>query len=107
MVLWPLPPGLTGGTALLAVGQALGLPAFVTMAVSAVPAGQQGPVLATVTGFFDAGFPAAALGLGAASQLLGLRSGFTIAAAISATAPLLFVPWRRAVPPPTVQSDRM
>jgi hypothetical protein len=47
-----------------------------------------------------------ALGLGAASQLLGLRSGFTIAAAIPATALLLFVPWRRAVPLPTVQSDR-
>lgn len=33
-----------------------------------------------------------------------LRSGLTVAAAIPATALLLFVPWRRAVPPPTVQA---
>jgi len=49
-VLWPLPPGLIGGTALLAVGQALGLPAFLSVAINAVPAGQRGSVLATSPG---------------------------------------------------------
>jgi hypothetical protein len=74
------------------------------MAVNAAPAGQRGSVLATVTGFFDVGFLTSTLGLGAINQLRGLRSGFTIAAAISATALLLLVPWRRAAPPPTVQT---
>ena len=105
LVLWPLPPGLIGGTALLAVGQALGLPAFLSVAINAVPAGQRGSVLATVTGFFDVGFLTSALGLGAVTQLLGLRSGFTVAAAISTTTLLLFVSWRPDVPPPTVQAD--
>jgi MFS family permease len=98
LVLWPLPSGLIGGTALLAVGQALGLPAFLTVAINAVPAAQRGSALATVTAFFDVGFLTSATGLGAVNQLLGLRSGFTVAAAVSATALLLFVPWRRAVP---------
>jgi predicted MFS family arabinose efflux permease len=102
---WQSPPGLICGTVLLAVGQALGLPAFLTVAVDAVPAGQRGSVLATVTGFFDVGFLTSALGIGAVNQLAGLRYGFTVAAAMSATAVLLFVPWRRMVPPPTVQAD--
>ncbi len=111
LVLWPSPPGLIGGTALLAVGQALGLPAFLTVAVNAVPAWQRGSALATVTGFFDVGFLTSALGLGAVNQLIGLRSGYALAAAISATTLLLFVPWRPARLRPSqsevpVRSDR-
>jgi predicted MFS family arabinose efflux permease len=95
LALWPMQPGLIGGTTLLAVGQALGLPAFLTMAIDAVPAAQLGSATATVTGFFDVGFLTSALGLGAVNQLLGLRSGFTVAASISAIALLLLFPWRR------------
>jgi hypothetical protein len=75
------------------------------VAVSAAPAGQRGSVLATVTGFFDVCFLTSALGIGAVNQLVGLRLGFTVAAAVSATAVLLFVPWRGMVPPPTIQTD--
>jgi aminopeptidase len=106
LALWPGPgpgpeprPGLIGGTVLLAIGQALGLPAFLTAALNEVPAGQKGSVLATVTGFFDVGFLTSALGLGAINELFGLRSGFIAAAAIPATALLLFIPRRRAAPP--------
>src|SRR5262249_51151432 len=105
-VSWRSPQGLICGTVLLAVGQALGLPAFLTEAVNAVPARQQGSVLATVTGFFDVGFLTSALGIGAVNQLLGLQFGFTVAAAVSATAVLLLVvPSRRVVPPRPAQSD--
>lgn len=100
MVVVPTAPGLVGGTALLAVGQALGLPAFLAMAVDAVPAGQRGSVLATVTGFFDVGFLTAALGLGLATRTLGLEAGFAVAAGAAAAPLLLFIPRRRAVPPP-------
>lgn len=89
VLMWP--PTLLGGTALLAVGQALGLPAFLTAAIGAVPASQRGAALATVTAFFDVGFLTSALGLGAVTQLLGLGAGFTVAAAVSAAALPLFV----------------
>ncbi|SEG94543.1 Predicted arabinose efflux permease, MFS family [Thermomonospora echinospora] len=100
MLIAPTAPGLVGGTVLLAVGQALGLPAFLAMAVDAVPAGQRGSVLATVTGFFDVGFLTAALGLGLATRTLGLEAGFAVAAGAAAAPLLLFIPRRRAIPPP-------
>jgi predicted MFS family arabinose efflux permease len=95
LVLWPRSPGLACGTALLAAGQALALPAFLAAAIDAVPAGHRVSVLATVTGFFDIGFLTAALALGVISQLFGLRSSFVLAAAMAAAALLLLVPWRR------------
>jgi aminopeptidase len=103
--LWPIQPGLIGGTALLAVGQALGLPAFLTVAIRAVPAAQRGSALATVTAFFDVGFLTSALGLGAVDQLFGLRSGFTVAASISAVALLSFVPWAAGASARTAPTD--
>ncbi|MPZ85652.1 MAG: MFS transporter, partial [Actinophytocola sp.] len=103
VLLWP--PTLVGGTALLAVGQALGLPAFITAAIDAVPAGQRGSALATVTAFFDVGFLTSALGLGAVTQLLGLGAGFTVAAAVSAAALLVFVRTPTVRTDPSLRSD--
>src|SRR5690606_8456944 len=81
--------------AVLAVGQALGLPAFLTMAVTGLPAEQRGSALATTTAFFDIGFLTAAPALGAGVQSLGLTYGFATAAAVAAVAPLLFLPLHR------------
>ncbi|TCO58348.1 MFS transporter [Actinocrispum wychmicini] len=89
LVVWPRPPGLVSGTTLLAVGQALGLPAFLTTAINAVPASQRGSVLATVTAFFDVGYLTSALSLGAVNQLFGLWFGFATAAVISTAAAVL------------------
>ncbi|QYC43861.1 major facilitator superfamily transporter [Nonomuraea coxensis DSM 45129] len=88
-VAWPTVTGALWATAVLAAGQALGLPAFLTMAVTGVPAGQRGSAVATTTAFFDLGFLSAALALGAVAQSHGLARGFALAACVAGLAPLL------------------
>ncbi|MEU6728524.1 MFS transporter [Nonomuraea wenchangensis] len=88
-VAWPTVTGALWATAVLAAGQALGLPAFLTMAVAGVPAGQRGSAVATTTAFFDLGFLSAALALGAVAQSHGLAQGFAVAACVAGLAPLL------------------
>ncbi|MER7364948.1 MFS transporter [Nonomuraea wenchangensis] len=88
-VAWPTVEGALCATAVLAAGQALGLPAFLTMAVTGVPAGQRGSAVATTTAFFDLGFLSAALALGAVAQHHGLAQGFAVAACVAGLAPLL------------------
>ncbi|GAA1768126.1 MFS transporter [Nonomuraea bangladeshensis] len=88
-VAWPTVEGALCATAVLAAGQALGLPAFLTMAVTGVPAGQRGSAVATTTAFFDLGFLSAALALGAVAQSHGLSQGFAVAACVAGLAPLL------------------
>ncbi|MFF0776226.1 MFS transporter [Nonomuraea wenchangensis] len=88
-VAWPTIAGALWATAVLAAGQALGLPAFLTMAVTGVPAGQRGSAVATTTAFFDLGFLSAALALGAVAQSHGLAQGFALAACVAGLAPLL------------------
>ncbi|MED7931037.1 MFS transporter [Nonomuraea sp. LP-02] len=88
-VAWPTVAGALWATAVLAAGQALGLPAFLTMAVTGVPAGQRGSAVATTTAFFDLGFLSAALALGAVAQSHGLAQGFALAACVAGLAPLL------------------
>ncbi|SEU45461.1 MFS transporter [Nonomuraea wenchangensis] len=88
-VAWPTVEGALCATAVLAAGQALGLPAFLTMAVTGVPAGQRGSAVATTTAFFDLGFLSAALALGAVAQSHGLAQGFAVAACVAGLAPLL------------------
>jgi predicted MFS family arabinose efflux permease len=88
-VAWPTVGGALCATAVLAAGQALGLPAFLTMAVTGVPAGQRGSAVATTTAFFDLGFLSAALALGAVAQSHGLPQGFAVAACVAGLAPLL------------------
>ncbi|MEV4292942.1 MFS transporter [Nonomuraea bangladeshensis] len=88
-VAWPTVGGALCATAVLAAGQALGLPAFLTMAVTGVPARQRGSAVATTTAFFDLGFLSAALALGAVAQSHGLSQGFAVAACVAGLAPLL------------------
>ncbi|MFK4034282.1 MFS transporter [Nonomuraea wenchangensis] len=88
-VAWPSVTGALCATAVLAAGQALGLPAFLTMAVAGVPAGQRGSAVATTTAFFDLGFLSAALALGAVAQSHGMPQGFAVAACVAGLAPLL------------------
>ncbi|MEU6796224.1 MFS transporter [Nonomuraea wenchangensis] len=88
-VVWPTVTGALWATAVLAAGQALGLPAFLTMAVAGVPAGQRGSAVATTTAFFDLGFLSAALALGAVAESHGLAQGFAVAACVAGLAPLL------------------
>lgn len=95
LALWPSMAGTLCATAVIGAGQALGLPAFLAIAVTGLPAGQRGAAVATTTAFFDLGFLSAALALGALAQSLGLASGFAIAGGVSAVALLLFVPMAR------------
>ncbi|MEU4513086.1 MFS transporter [Nonomuraea wenchangensis] len=88
-VAWPTVAGALCATAVLAAGQALGLPAFLTMAVTGVLSGQRGSAVATTTAFFDLGFLSAALALGAVAQSHGLALGFAVAACVAGLAPLL------------------
>ncbi|WP_067180462.1 MFS transporter [Microtetraspora niveoalba] len=92
--LWPSVTGALVAAAVLGTGQALGLPAFLTMAVTGLPAGQRGSALATTTAFFDLGFLSAALALGAVAQSLGLAYGFAVAAGVAGLAPLV-LPFHR------------
>jgi len=95
LAVWPSVTGALLAAAVLGVGQALGLPAFLTMAVTGLPAEQRGSALATTTAFFDIGFLTAAPALGAGVQSRGLTYGFATAAAVAAVAPLLFLPLHR------------
>ncbi|MEV4895793.1 MFS transporter [Nonomuraea sp. NPDC055795] len=92
---WPSPAGTWCAIALTGAGQGLGLPAFLRMAVSGVPAGERGSAVATTTAFFDVGFLTAALTLGALAGQFGLTGGFVLAGAVSAAGALLFLPLLR------------
>ncbi|MDA0638404.1 MFS transporter [Nonomuraea sp. MCN248] len=105
LVVWPSVTGALVAAAVLGAGQALGLPAFLTMAVTGLPAEQRGSALATTTAFFDLGFLTAALALGAIVQSLGLAYGFAAAAAVAALAPLLFLPFSRTPHKASPQGD--
>ncbi|GGO66000.1 MFS transporter [Nonomuraea cavernae] len=95
LAVWPSMAGTLVASAVIGAGQALGLPAFLAIAVAGLPAGQRGSAVATTTAFFDLGFLSAALTLGAVAQSLGLASGFAIAGGVSVLALLLFVPMAR------------
>ncbi|MGI5273320.1 MFS transporter [Nonomuraea sp. CA-218870] len=105
LVVWPSVTGALVAAAVLGAGQALGLPAFLTMAVTGLPAEQRGSALATTTAFFDLGFLTAALALGAIVQSLGLAYGFAAAGAVAALAPLLFLPFSRTPRKASPQGD--
>ncbi|GAA4525899.1 MFS transporter [Nonomuraea ferruginea] len=105
LIVWPSVTGALLAAAVLGTGQALGLPAFLTMAVTGLPAEQRGSALATTTAFFDLGFLTAALALGAIAQSLGLTYGFAAAAAVAALAPLLFLPLGRKPREASPQGD--
>lgn len=100
---WPSVTGALLAVAVLGTGQALGLPAFLTMTVTGLPAEERGSALATTTAFFDLGFLTAALALGAIVQSLGLAYGFAAAAGVAVAAPLLFLPFHRK--PASPQGD--
>ncbi|GAA2897640.1 hypothetical protein GCM10010517_62700 [Streptosporangium fragile] len=91
LVAWPSVTGALVAAAVIGAGQALGLPAFLTMAVTGLPAAQRGSAVATTTAFFDLGFMTAALALGAVVQSSGLAYGFAVAGCVPALAPLLFL----------------
>ncbi|MBB2910651.1 MFS family permease [Streptosporangium becharense] len=91
LVAWPSVAGALAAAAVIGAGQALGLPAFLTMAVTGLPATQRGSAVATTTAFFDLGFTTAALALGAVVQSSGLAHGFAVAGCVPALAPLLFL----------------
>jgi MFS family permease len=76
--------------ALLGIGQALGFPTFTSLAVVDCPPVRRGAAVAVVTAAFDAGYVVAALVLGEISEQAGLRSAFVLAAAVTASATLLF-----------------
>jgi MFS family permease len=88
---WPS----AGMIAVVAVGQALGLPAFLAIGASGQPADQRGSVVATITAFFDMGFLTAALVLGAVVQLSGPRYAFAAASVVAAAGLVLFIPRAR------------
>ncbi|WP_030918253.1 MFS transporter [Streptosporangium amethystogenes] len=91
LVAWPSVTGALAAAAVIGAGQALGLPAFLTMAITGLPAAQRGSAVATTTAFFDLGFMTAALALGAIVQSSGLAYGFAVAGCVPALAPLLFL----------------
>lgn len=95
---WPSAAGTLAAAAVIGAGQALGLPAFLAMAVARLPAEQRGSAVATTAAFFDVGFLAAALALDVVTQTLGLTYGFAVAGGVSAAALLLFLPRYSRVP---------
>ncbi|MEU8248556.1 MFS transporter [Nonomuraea sp. NPDC048916] len=95
LAVWPSVTGTLCASAVIGAGQALGLPAFLAIAVAGLPPGQRGAAVATTTAFFDLGFLTAALALGVIAESLGLASGFAIAGGVSAMALLLFIPIAR------------
>ncbi|GAA0828317.1 MFS transporter [Streptosporangium amethystogenes subsp. fukuiense] len=105
LVAWPSVTGALAAAAVIGAGQALGLPAFLTMAVAGLPAAQRGSAVATTTAFFDLGFMTAALALGAIVQSSGLTYGFAVAGCVPALAPLLFLSRSRKTRRTSPQGD--
>ncbi|SDJ07687.1 MFS transporter [Nonomuraea jiangxiensis] len=105
LAVWPTVTGALVAAAVLGTGQALGLPAFLTMAVAGLPAEQRGSAVATTTAFFDLGFLTAALALGFVAQSFGLAHGFAVAGCVAALAPLLFLARHRQAHDKSPQGD--
>ena len=82
--LWADPTGLFVGTALMAVGQSLGYPALVTLAMASAPAAERGAVVGTVSAFVDVALVAGAAGLGAVVSAAGYREAFLTASIVAA-----------------------
>ena len=82
------------GSAIFAMGQAMGFPALMTLAVSGAPASQRGSVVATFTAFFDLSFGLGAMTLGGVADVLGYRGTF-LGASVVAVAGLVMMAVRR------------
>jgi predicted MFS family arabinose efflux permease len=89
-------PALLVASALVAVGQAFAFPALLRLAVSRAPTVDRTAVVATFTGFFEAGLATGALVLGAVLDRLGFAGLYAVAAAVSLAAALpVALAWRR------------
>lgn len=82
---------LLAGSLFVAVGQALGFPALLQLAIDHAGPARRTAAVATFTGFFEVGLATAAIGLGAILNRFGFGGLYTVGAAISAAAlvPLL------------------
>jgi MFS family permease len=78
--LWNVPTGLFAGTAVLAVGHALGFPSLMTLAVNAAPAHERSSVVGTFTAFTELGFLVGSLSLGAVASAAGYDGVFVVCA---------------------------
>jgi predicted MFS family arabinose efflux permease len=79
------------GSVLIAISQALALPALLNLAVHRAGVARRTSAVATFTGFFEAGLASSAIALGAALNEFGFRGLYGIAALVGAgaLAPLL------------------
>jgi MFS family permease len=78
--LWNVPTGLFVGTAVVAVGHALGFPSLMTLAVNAAPAHERSSVVGTFTAFTELGFLVGSLSLGAVASAAGYDGVFVVCA---------------------------
>jgi predicted MFS family arabinose efflux permease len=88
---WPTPPGLIAGTALLGVGVALFTPALFSLAVADVPATERGAVMGTTSAFLDLAFGLGPATLGFVAAAVGRGGTFLTGAAVAAAGLLLVV----------------
>lgn len=80
---WPHAAGIIAGTLLFAMGQALGFPAMMALALSKVPPSERGSAIGTFTAFLDIAFGLGPLTLGAAAESIGYRGAFAGAALVA------------------------
>jgi MFS family permease len=83
MGLWQSPAGLVTGAILFGVGQALGFPALMTLAVQAAPLAERASAVGTFTMFFDGAFGLGAFGLGFVAEIFGYPGVFLSAAVVA------------------------
>ncbi len=91
--------GLVLGTAVLAVGIALTMPAIMTLAMSRAPAEERGSVVGTTSVFLDLSFGLAPVFLAPLAAAAGYPSIFLAAAALAALGAVVLVARRAAVVP--------
>lgn len=98
MGLWQTPAGLIVGAVLFGVGQALGFPALMTLAVQAAPVSERASAVGTFTMFFDGAFGLGAFGLGFVAEMSGYPGVFLASAVVALAGLALLLVMARHAP---------
>lgn len=91
--------GLLAGTAVFAVGIALGVPAMIALAMSRAPATERGSVVGTTSVFLDLAFGLAPVALAPLAALAGYPATFVASAVVAVAGAALLIARRASLAP--------